>query len=128
LIFIPGYDPTALHVHRLNESGACKKPNMFPCRWRHIFAPKRLHISVTMHDVAPKKTVTLWLKVKPRDAVNTGKYSPVFRRRLPLPASGFILYYFVWYYITYINIHSFSILSDDRFKASSKTIPPPSAI
>ena len=26
------------------------------------------------------------------------------------------------------TIHSFSILSDDRFKASSKTIPPHSAI
>jgi hypothetical protein len=27
-----------------------------------------------------------------------------------------------------VTIHSFSILSDDRFKASSKTIPPHSAI
>jgi hypothetical protein len=34
----------------------------------------------------------------------------------------------VFVFQTPLEIHSFSILSDDRFKASSKTIPPHSAI
>ena len=38
-----------------------------------------------------------------------------------------LLYIYIYIYTVYI-IHSFSILSDDRSKASSKTMPPYSAI
>ena len=37
-----------------------------------------------------------------------------------------LIWYDIWYMM--IFIHPFSILSDDRFKATSKTIPPHSAI
>jgi hypothetical protein len=37
-------------------------------------------------------------------------------------------FYEIWYLCIFSEIHSFSILSDDRSKASSKTIPPHSAI
>ena len=45
----------------------------------------------------------------------------------PQPVAGNLYFYFYFIYI-HEYIHSFSILSDDRSKASSKTMPPHSAI
>ena len=42
--------------------------------------------------------------------------------------ASLVIYILYVYIHTYIFIHSFSILSDDRSKASSKTIPPHGAI